>query len=226
MKKTKKIASAIPIYCAAAVWLLMGLIAGSNMLKIGVILLGCALSAGAYIVGSRVFKGRTVEISAAANTGDAELNAYIDAGRKQLAELKAANDAIPDPDITKNLDRMITAGGKIFDTLEGNASQANAVRRFMNYYLPTAGKLMKTYTLLMETGGTGENSTHTMQSVRNSLGMIATAFEKQLDDLHRDKVLDIDTDIDVLKTMLTSDGLIDTTADGQDEGIKLTLGGY
>ena len=37
--------------------------------------------------------------------------------------------------------------------------------------------------------------------------MIASAFEKQLDSLYADRVLDIETDIDVLETMMAGDGL-------------------
>jgi len=50
--------------------------------------------------------------------------------------------------------------------------------------------------------------TKAMRSIENSLGMIADAFEKQLDNLHRDRTLDIETDIDVLEAMMASDGLI------------------
>ena len=39
--------------------------------------------------------------------------------------------------------------------------------------------------------------------------MIADAFEKQLNNLYSDKKLDIETDIEVLETMMASDGLID-----------------
>ena len=82
-----------------------------------------------------------------------------------------------------------------------------AVRRFMNYYLPTADKLMTSYRLMMETDSPGENIAHAMKSVENSLEMIATAFERQLDNLYKDKSLDIETDIQVLETMMAGDGL-------------------
>ena len=38
--------------------------------------------------------------------------------------------------------------------------------------------------------------------------MIVTAFEKQLDKLFSDRKLDIETDIEVLETMMAADGLI------------------
>ena len=79
----------------------------------------------------------------------------------------------------------------------------------MNYYLPTADKLMASYRLMKESENPGENITQAMQSVENSLSMIADAFEKQLNNLYSDKKLDIETDIEVLETMMASDGLID-----------------
>ena len=47
-----------------------------------------------------------------------------------------------------------------------------------------------------------------MKSVENSLSMIVTAFEKQLDSLYKDENLDITTDIVVLETMMNADNLI------------------
>ena len=55
--------------------------------------------------------------------------------------------------------------------------------------------------------------------MENSLEMIATAFERQLDNLYKDKSLDIETDIQVLETMMAGDGLTGGSftqqADGQ-----------
>ena len=205
--KKKIIKSAIPIYGAAAVWLLLGLICPRMLLKLWFLLLTAALSAGAYFALSRVFKGREVEVREAARSGDREIDALIEEGRRQLDSLKAANDAIPDPGISRNLDRMVRAGEEIFKVLERETNQAQAVRRFMNYYLPTADKLMTSYRLMMETDSPGENIAHAMKSVESSLEMIATAFERQLDNLYKDKSLDIETDIQVLETMMAGDGL-------------------
>lgn len=217
--KKKIIKSAIPIYGAAAVWLLLGLICPRMLLKLWFVLIAGALSAAAYLGLSRVFKGREVEVREAARSGDKEIDAMIEEGRRKLDNLRAANAAIPDPAISRNLDRMVRSGEEIFNLLEREVGQAQAVRRFMNYYLPTADKLMASYRLMMETENPGENIARAMKSVENSLDMIATAFERQQDNLYRDKTLDIETDIQVLETMLASDGLVDSgfakNTDGQ-----------
>ena len=102
---------------------------------------------------------------------------------------------------------MTEAGGKIFDILEKEPSRAGEVRRFMNYYLPTADKLLTQYRELGGSGSQGENVRGAMTVVENSLEMIAVAFERQLDGLYRHEAMDIQTDIDVLETMLASDGI-------------------
>lgn len=207
MKKIT-IKSAIPVYGIAALWLLAGLLFPKALLRLWFLILMAALSVGAYFVLSKVFPGREVEVRDPANSGDKDVDAMIEAGRAQLDSIKAAADELKDTEIEKNLSRMKKAGENIFATLEKDVKKAGEVRKFMNYYLPTAEKLVSTYRSMQQTDGKGANIEHAMQSVRNSLGMIADAFEKQNDNLYRDKVLDIDTDIDVLETMMSGDGLL------------------
>ena len=219
MKKIT-IKSAIPVYGIAALWLLAGLLFPKALLRLWFLILMAALSVGAYFVLSKMFPGREVEVRDPANSGDKDVDAMIEAGRGQLDSIKAAADELKDPEIEKNLSRMKKAGENIFATLEKDVSKAGEVRKFMNYYLPTAEKLVSTYRTMQQTDGKGANIEHAMQSVRNSLGMIADAFEKQNDNLYRDKVLDIDTDIDVLETMMSGDGLLNKG------GIGFSLDGF
>ena len=68
---------------------------------------------------------------------------------------------------------------------------------------------MDQYQILMSATAKGENIRSAMQRIESSLGMIADAFEKCLDNLYADQEMDIDAEIQVMKTMLTSDRLID-----------------
>ena len=79
--KTKKIKSAIPIYGAALVWLLLGVICPTMLLKLWFLLIAAVLSAAAYFVLSKVFKGREVQVRESANSGDKGIDALIEDGR-------------------------------------------------------------------------------------------------------------------------------------------------
>ena len=203
--KTIKIKSAIPIYLAALIWILFGLFA--PIYELLFIIIAACVSVAVYLVASVFFPGRTVEVDAKPDSGDDAVNAQIAEGRAALRSLREADEAIEDEAISARLKRMTEAGGKIFDILEKEPSRAGEVRRFMNYYLPTADKLLTQYRELGESGSQGENVRGAMTVVENSLEMIAVAFERQLDSLYRHEAMDIQTDIDVLETMLASDGI-------------------
>ena len=203
--KTVRIKSAIPIYLAALIWILFGLFA--PIYELLFIIIAACVSVAVYLVASVFFPGRTVEVDAKPDSGDDAVNAQISAGRAALRSLREADEAIEDEAISARLKRMTEAGGKIFDILEKEPSRAGEVRRFMNYYLPTADKLLTQYRELDGSGSQGENVRGAMTVVENSLEMIAVAFERQLDSLYRHEAMDIQTDIDVLETMLAADGI-------------------
>lgn len=250
MKKVH-IKSAIPIYVAAALWLVVGLLFPKLVLKLPGLLITAALSVGAYFAASKVFTGRDVEEKI--TTGDAAVDREIEKARERLENLRRANEAIPDPEISKNLDRMVASGQQIFKELGRDPRKVALVRRFMNYYLPTSEKLMEQYQVLMNASTKGENIASAMQTIERSLGLAAGAFEKCADNLYKDDEMDIDAEIKVMQTMLTGDNLINTgvndimeqvqsaakapaqqeapAAPAEEEkttkeGIRLTLGGH
>ena len=202
----KHIKSALPLYCAAAIWLVMGLVL--PIYKLWAIVVTLALSVAAAILLHKVFPGRDIEIQKKADSGNEEVNRQIEEGRATIRRLHEANEAIEDAAISACIERMEKSGAAIFDTLEKDVSKANQVRRFMNYYLPTADKLLTQYRQLSGVAG-GDNVNSAIKSIENSMEMIAVAFEKQLDALYKDSALDIETDIDVLETMITADGHAD-----------------
>lgn len=208
MKKIR-IKSAIPIYLAAAVWLLVGLIRPGMLLKMGTLLLTALLSAVAYGIGSRVFPGKVIEVRQRADTGDGDLDRQIEEGRVQLEKLQQYNDQLPDPIISEKLDRMVRAGDAILTALEEKPSRAGEVRKFMSYFLPTAEKLMASYVAFEQSPVKGENVISAMKSIESSLGMVADAFEKQCDSLYRNESYNIEAEVTVMETLLKGEGLVD-----------------
>lgn len=208
MKKIR-IKSAIPIYLAAAVWLLVGLIRPGMLLKMGTLLLTALLSAVAYGIGSRVFPGKVIEVRQRADTGDDDLDRQIEEGRVQLEKLQQYNAQLPDPIISEKLDRMVRAGDAILTALEEKPSRAGEVRKFMSYFLPTAEKLMASYVAFEQSPVKGENVISAMKSIESSLGMVADAFEKQCDSLYRNESYNIEAEVTVMETLLKGEGLVD-----------------
>lgn len=219
MKKVH-VKSAIPIYIAAALWLIAGLLFPKLLMKLPGLIVVAALSVAGYFLGSKLFPGREVEEKI--TTGDAAVDREIEVARERLENLRRANEAIPDPEITGNLDRMYASGQQIFKELGRDPRKVALVRRFMNYYLPTSEKLMEQYQVLMNAGTKGENITSAMGTIEKSLGLAANAFEKCADNLYKDDEMDIDAEIKVMQTMLTGDNLIKTDMNSIRDAVTAT----
>lgn len=202
--KTKRIPSAIPIYIAAAVWVIFGLF--GHLYEFSNILLAIGLSVVTYLVARKFLPGRTVEFEEALSTGDRAVDERLAASAEALKRLRDAAASTRNPAVQKELGRIDAAGRSILAAVAGKKARYDEVRKFMDYYLPTTDKLIDQYRQL--TGaGSGEMVVKALTGIENSLGMIAKAFEKQLDKLYGDEALDISTDIRVLETMMAADGL-------------------
>ncbi len=202
--KKRVIRSAIPIYLAALVWILFGMLL--PMYKLSSILLAAGVSIAVWLLSARFFPGRVVEEEEKPDSGDEEVNRQILEGRENLRSLKEAAASISEETVTQPLMRMIGAGDKIFRALEKNPRDSQQIRKFMNYYLPTSVKLLEHYRTL-SSAGAGVNVQKSLKSIADSLNMIAEAFEKQLDRLYADDQLDINAEISALETMMAADGL-------------------
>ncbi len=124
-----------------------------------------------------------------------------------LREIRAVNDAIPGEEMTRKIDRIGEITKKILDYQRQNPAKAGQLRQFLNYYLPTTLKLLKTYAQLDAQGVEGENITAAKQRIEGMMDKVVEGFEKQLDQLFQTDAMDIASDVDVLERMLEKDGL-------------------
>ena len=135
--------------------------------------------------------------------------------QKILDELHRVNDAIPDEEMTDKISRLEAVAAKIFEQARTDPDKLPQMRKFMDYYLPTALKLLKTYAELDAQGIEGENITESKRRIEQTMDTLVDAFENQLDRLFASDALDVSTDIDVMQNMLRADGLT------EDEPFKL-----
>lgn len=200
--------STIPLYAAAATWLLYALLFPLYRPLHYVLAAGAAAVIG---IVARLLCPNTVEEvpEEPKSTGNAELDKMIDDGRKAIAEMKRLDDNIADPTISAQIVRLQELSGKIFAQVEQNPEKLPQIRRFMNYYLPTTLKLLNAYDRMSSQGVEGQNISGTMERVESMMSNIVTAFERQLDSLFGDQALDISTDITVLENMMAREGLSD-----------------
>ena len=124
-----------------------------------------------------------------------------------LRQLREVNDAIPDPVMSQKISRLEEVSGRIFALAQKDPDKKAQLQKFMNYYLPTALKLLNTYASLSGQAVEGANITEAKHSIERSMDLLVTAFENQLDKLFQADALDVNADIAALEGMLNLDGL-------------------
>ncbi len=139
-----------------------------------------------------------------------------------LANMRRLRGEIADPEISQKVDHLIEVTTKIFRIVEENPKKEPLIKKFTEYYLPSTGKLLRSYSMLEKQGITGKNIDSAKQDIERILDSLTEGYERQLDKLFDSDVLDISSDVDVLETMLKKDGL---TNDGFKSSKTDTEGG-
>lgn len=136
-----------------------------------------------------------------------ELRSTLEIGKNYIEQIKSANYAINREEISQKLYRLESIVSQIFIYLENNPKKLTEVNKFTNHYLPMTLKLVNAYKQLNEQPVQGDNITSAKAEIEKTIDTINSAFEKLLDDLFGEVALDISTDISVLETLLTQEGL-------------------
>jgi len=131
----------------------------------------------------------------------------IQIGEDLVKEIYEKKVAISDYDMTIKLSHLETILKKIFKRVEKKPEVVPQMRRMMDYYLPTTIKLLDAYVQLDKQAVAGTNILSAKAEIEESLDTLIMAYEKLLDDLFEETMIDVSTDIAVLNTMLAQDGL-------------------
>lgn len=143
------------------------------------------------------------------NSEGEELRAVIQKGKNYTEEIEVVKNKINNREFILKLDKLRNIVIQILNYIEKNPKKIQEVNKFINHYLPITIKLVNSYKELNEQQVQGENIKTAKNEIEKSIDVINIAFEKLLDDLFEDVALDISTDISVLKTLFTQEGLTD-----------------
>ena len=199
--------SVLPWYFAGFVWLVGALVL--PIYQLWALAVVAVLSVAGFVAARRFCPDVVTRKEVPFMTGQEDADqmlALIDAKRKELHEL---NVRIEDEPLSAAMDRMEKACLGILNEVEQHPEKAAQVRRFANYYVQDAVKILTLYAELEEKGVQGENAAGVRAEVAQNAQTIATAFENQLDSLFARDALDISTDLEVLNGMLKGQGLVD-----------------
>jgi len=139
--------------------------------------------------------------------GGAELRQVIDEGKNYIQTIKAANDALPEEEISEKLDQLELVTTKIFDYVEQHPEKLPEIRKFMSYYMPITLKLVNAYQKFDRHGTNSSEIEETKLEIKGTFDTINKAYENLLKKLMQADILDVSSDISALETILAQEGL-------------------
>ena len=119
-EKTKR--PVLPVYMAALVWPIMALLV--PIYTLGGLVLTAAVSAGVYFAGTKLCPTRVVRTYVPYATGSEDVDAMLNGIAANLDALHKLNEAIPDPQLSRAMDRMEKAGRSIAAVVEKTPDKA------------------------------------------------------------------------------------------------------
>ncbi len=211
-----------PLYGFGLSW--AGLSAALPMQKLWAILLTAALAGlVAFLLGrssakkeqkkhqEELEKAREAARAAAAKKSyGPDIDPIIAEGNRALSEMGRLYLSIKDTEVRQKINEIMRITDKITQDAIADPSDIPQIKKFMNYYLPTTIKLLNAYDRMSSQGIEGDNLDRSMKSINEMLDQAIVAYKKRLDSLFENQALDIETDIEVMNTMLAREGLSGT----------------
>lgn len=145
-------------------------------------------------------------------TGNKEENdpdspsAVLAKARSDLMELRRKQVKIKNREIANLCRELTDIGDKILASLKQKPEAVSGARQFLNYYLPTLGKILTSYVRVEESGAMTEEL---QNSTVTHLGEMKKAMEKQYNSLFDDDKLDLTVDMEALTLACKRDGLLE-----------------
>lgn len=145
-------------------------------------------------------------------TAETESEEVLAMGRAYIEQLLELDKKIIDVNVNERVKKMSAICARIFKVAAEDENKAQKIQTFTQYYLPTTIKLLETYERMEKEPKEATNIQYTRNEIANILDTVLAAFQKYLDSLYEDVILDIQVDMEVLEQMMARDGLLDKEA--------------
>lgn len=231
MEKKRKKKHVSPIYTVAVIWIIYSFLLPPY--TIGRLIPLVLISVAGFAVVRAIVKSRDAKESRETQDEKAEarpepvekkteeektyspqVRAIINEGKTAQKELGRLYASIPNLEVKKKIRDIMEVSDKIIQDAIDDPSDVPQIKKFLDYYLPTTIKLLNAYDRMGAQGIEGENISGTMGSIEEMLDTAIAAYKKLLDSLFANQAMDIETDIEVMNTLLKREGLSGSGAAG------------
>jgi len=128
------------------------------------------------------------------------------AGCEALEEFEQMRPFIANENVRKSVKRLEITTRRMLQDAEADPNDVAAIQKFFNKYMPTTRKLVRTYAELSQFKATSGNIGKSTKNIETMLRDIANAFDKKFVSLYDNNLMDIESDMDVMRTLMNRDG--------------------
>lgn len=114
---------------------------------------------------------------------------------------------IPEQDVRDKAAQLRATGENIISYLRDHPDRITLARRFINYHLPTTRNLLEKYVAFKRTNLKTEQIERIFSETSSALETLNKAFEAQFEQLMHNEMMDVETDLEVLETMLKTENI-------------------
>jgi 5-bromo-4-chloroindolyl phosphate hydrolysis protein len=173
---------------------------GATFFGLDLPVLAAAGVAVAVYAGTRLLLSSDQVPSTAAESGrDA-----VSTGRDQLRQLQLVAKAVDNPSARASIDRIVSSGQRIYALFEADPGKLRAGRGLAEFTLGRTLTIVRRYVELSRSGAAV--ALPTLDRAEQLLDTIDASLRAQIEQLMRDDVSDLDSEIEVLNSRLEFEG--------------------
>ena len=128
--------------------------------------------------------------------------------RRNIEKIKEYSKEINDAELDPALEEMTSILDNMVLYSNANKEGEKKLEKINEYHLPTAIKMLKYYIDFCNLPVKNANIEKTSLEIEDAIIKLNEGLKKMLLEINENKLIDINSDIDVLKNMLEKDGLI------------------
>lgn len=133
----------------------------------------------------------------------------LESAKNESKDIYNMRNKIEDEDLKKYIINISTSANKIIITIEKEPKKLRKIANFFDYYLPVTLSIIKRYDEIENQNLSSQEMKEFISSTKLMLKSADEAFNKILERLYQNDMINIDADMKVFNSMLKADGYDD-----------------
>jgi 5-bromo-4-chloroindolyl phosphate hydrolysis protein len=148
-----------------------------------------------------------IEIAGGAGISAQDAHRIITQCTDKVREIRAMTMRIKDNRVAEEVRGICKAAQDIIENFRKDPKDIKRARQFVNYYLDSTVKIVTRYVELSNKQVITPDTEKSLKKVEELMQSVKLSFEKQLEMLLEDDLMDLDTEVEVLKKTLKMEGM-------------------